>query len=384
MKREINISNAVNVPATLATVRRIADRAAKKGLSGGYKIYTEDRRNEGRVETVLVVEGEPARFDGWAFVAMVEVENGGLVVSGSPYYEGPAFDRETFVKNHCDHCGRSVARRKYVIVERDGVRKQVGTACVKDFLGEEFRVSYFTDVLDEIEESYGGGSNAFHIISALEFAAHVISAWGFVKSGEQGSTRKVVADLLRAGREAREIQQEIGDPTAADAAEAQAAYAWAREMPGHSDYALNVQTVFGQDNPAIAFADNKRLGLVVSVISAYRRSQAEAKVKAERPSVPAPVGRVEVEGVVMSVKWQENDFGGSLKMLVEADPGFRVWTTVPRDLSNILVTYESGWQEYREVTVGERVAFTATLAPSDDDPAFAFGKRPTKARVLAA
>jgi hypothetical protein len=71
-------------------------------------------------------------------------------------------------------------------------------------------------------------------------------------------------------------------------------------------------------------------------------------------------------------------------MLVEADAGFRVWSSVPSGLANIFVEKEDGWQEYREVTVGERVAFTATLTPSEKDPAFAFAKRPTKARVVAA
>lgn len=383
MKREINVSKALNLPGTLEKAKKAAHRAAKKGLAGGYNVYTEERRNGEVIETVLVVEGEPARFDGWAFVAMVEVENGGLMVSSSPYYDGPAYDRETFVKNSCDHCHRSIARRRYVIVEREGVRKQVGASCVKDFLGEEFRVSYFADLLDDIEESYGGGFSGFYIISVLEWAARVISARGFVKSAETGSTRDLVADIMGRGQHAEKLRNEIGMPTSSDTAEAFAAYEWAANMPGNSDYALNVRTLFSQERASATAAD-KRLGLVVSVMASYRRAQAEEKVQADRPSAPAPAGRVEVEGVVMSVKWIENDFGGALKMLVEAEPGYRVWGTVPKDLTMILVEREDGWQEYREVNVGERVTFTATLEPSADDPAFAFAKRPSKARVVAA
>lgn len=380
MKREINISRAMNVPATLARARKAAERAAKKGLAGGYDIRIETRENGPVREDVLVIEGEPARYDGWTFVAMVEAENGSLVVSASPFYTGPAFDRDTFRRNACDHCGRDIYRKRYVIVERDGERKQVGGSCVKDFLGEEFRASYFSDPFGDIEEGYGGGHSGFHIPSALAIAARVVSARGFVKSSELGSTRDLVAILLSGkGSDYHRLVAEIGHPTTADNAEADAAFAWAAEMPGNSDYALNVQTVFSE-----RWAADKRLGLVVSVIASYRRAQAEAAVKTDRPATPAPAGRVEVEGTVVNVKWVESQYGGSLKMLLEADAGYRVWATVPKDLTMILVERDNGWQEYREVTVGERVAFTATLEPSADDATFAFAKRPSKARLVAA
>ena len=384
MKREINISKALDVRGTLEKAKKAAHRAAKKGLSGGYEVYVEERRNGDVIETVLVIEGEPARYDGWTFVAMVEVENGGLMVSSSPFYTGPAWDRETFVKDACEHCNRSIARRRYVIVERDGVRKQVGASCVKDFLGEPFKASWFSDDLDQIEASFGGGFSGFYMISVLEWAARVISARGFVKSSEPGSTRDLVAEVMGQGQHAEKLRREIGLPGTAETQEAFAAYEWAANMPGHSDYALNVRTLFSQERET-ATASDKRLGLVVSVLASYRRSIAEEQVKAERPSVPAPVGRVDVEGVVVSVKWQENDFGGSLKMLVEAEPGYRVWGTVPKDLTMIPVVKDNGrWEEWREVNVGDRVAFTATLTPSENDPAFAFAKRPSKARLVAA
>jgi len=380
MKREINISRAMNVPATLAKVTRLANRAANKHLEYGYNIHIEER-NDGRVTTsVLVIEGEPARYNGWTFVAKVEIENGGLVVTGSPYYEGPAWDRDTFVRNACDHCGRVVNRRKYVIVERDGVRKQVGTACVKDFLGQTFVPSYFRDDFAEIEEGYGGGATGYDPLTVLGWTARLVSAHGYKKSGELAGTRDAVMDLMNPTSErAIRLIREIGHPTQAEWQEAEAALAWAREMPGHSDYALNIRTILS----GIVVAD-RRLGMLVSVIPSYRRHIAQEQIKEDRPSAPAPAGRVVVSGVVAATKWQDNGFGGSLKMLVEADAGYRVWTTVPRDLINILVTDSSGWQELREVTVGERVEFTVTLKPSDDDATFAFGSRPTKARVLEA
>jgi hypothetical protein len=80
-------------------------------------------------------------------------------------------------------------------------------------------------------------------------------------------------------------------------------------------------------------------------------------------------GRIQVAGKVLSAKWVENDFGGSVKLLVESDAGWKVWGTAP---SSIAV----------EVEAGDRVEFMATVEPSSDDPLFGFYKRPTKAQIL--
>lgn len=91
-----------------------------------------------------------------------------------------------------------------------------------------------------------------------------------------------------------------------------------------------------------------------------------------RPSIPVPDDgeRRTVEGIVFSVKWQEDRFaygGESQKMgvTVETDDGdYRIWGSVPSAL-------------YR-VERGDRVRFAAKLQRSDKDESFGFFKRPTK------
>jgi hypothetical protein len=79
-------------------------------------------------------------------------------------------------------------------------------------------------------------------------------------------------------------------------------------------------------------------------------------------SVPdCPVGRTKVEGEVISTKVQDSQWGTTIKMLVKANAGWKVWLSVPRDAI---------------VERGTKVAFTATLERSSDDPKFCFGKRP--------
>lgn len=98
-------------------------------------------------------------------------------------------------------------------------------------------------------------------------------------------------------------------------------------------------------------------------------AQREAVAAAQPPAAPVPTGKLVVEGEILSTKWQDNDFGGgSLKMLVQHADGWKVWGTKPAAL---------------DAGVGDRVRFTATVNPSEDDQHFGFFKRPTKAEVLA-
>lgn len=107
-----------------------------------------------------------------------------------------------------------------------------------------------------------------------------------------------------------------------------------------------------------------------AVVKAYDEAHRMAEQMIERAAAaPAPAGRVTVTGEVVHTKWQDNDFGGSLKMLVMATTGYRVWVTVPDSLLD----------DRCQLAKGTMVRFDAKLTPSAEDPQFAFGSRPTKA-----
>jgi len=104
-----------------------------------------------------------------------------------------------------------------------------------------------------------------------------------------------------------------------------------------------------------------------------RNERVVAGRKARVISSPIPTGRVTITGKVISTKWVENDFGGSLKMLVESEQGWRVFGTVPSRLGEILARTEG-------TLVGSTVAFTAQITPKEAD--FGFYSRPTGGAVL--
>jgi hypothetical protein len=108
-----------------------------------------------------------------------------------------------------------------------------------------------------------------------------------------------------------------------------------------------------------------------AILQGIERATEREAERVEHPAVDAPEGRVTVTGEVVMTKWYANDFGETLKMIVRDDSGFRVFVSVPSSLMGV------------GIDKGSRVTLVATLTQSDDDPTFSFGKRPTKASLLA-
>ena len=100
------------------------------------------------------------------------------------------------------------------------------------------------------------------------------------------------------------------------------------------------------------------------------RAEREAKRAAEAEAaapVPAFDGRAKVTGKVLTTKVVEGQFGSQIKMLVQADAGWKVWGTVPSSISP---------------EKGDLVSFEARVERSTDDTKFGFFSRPTKAHII--
>lgn len=117
----------------------------------------------------------------------------------------------------------------------------------------------------------------------------------------------------------------------------------------------------------------KQIAAVERFISGEaRRQDDDAKRAALLASgVKAPEGVHRVCGTIVSVKESAYGFGA----LVTDDAGYRVWFRLPASLTRDCSPFDAK---------GRRVSFDATLTRSEDDPLFAFAKRPKDAKFLAA
>lgn len=143
-------------------------------------------------------------------------------------------------------------------------------------------------------------------------------------------------------------------------------------------------------------------------IKAANAKREEEAAQERASSEPVPAGRQKVTGEIVSKRWEENGYGGSLKILVKDNRGFKVWGNCPSSISlrdkkvyqevestNYLrlMQGDGGHTEIRDgklnyhwmaqvaIEKGDKVEFTATLEQSKDDDRFGFFKRPTKATV---
>ncbi len=100
--------------------------------------------------------------------------------------------------------------------------------------------------------------------------------------------------------------------------------------------------------------------------SIARDHEYEARRQAEENEEkgPAPSGRQEVTGQILSIKERDTFYGPTLKMLVKLTNNAKVWCTVPSNRTD------------KELNRGSNITFKATFNVSDDDPHFAFGSRP--------
>lgn len=119
----------------------------------------------------------------------------------------------------------------------------------------------------------------------------------------------------------------------------------------------------------------KQVALAFKLAADVANRDAEDAEREAKVAVAPPwtAGRQDIDGVLLATKTVETDFGSSTKMLVELPDGRRCWGSVPEAL----------WAGAGPMR-GRSVAFRATFQPAPGDPKFAFFKRPSNARIVAA
>jgi hypothetical protein len=99
-------------------------------------------------------------------------------------------------------------------------------------------------------------------------------------------------------------------------------------------------------------------------------------------AVPVPEGRIQIGGIIVSCKWKDDGFNGSMKIVVDCGD-WKVYGTLPKALCSDSFYDEDGiFLSIEGADTGDRVSFTATLSRSAADPSFGFFSRPVKAVKL--
>lgn len=279
---------------TIERIEKINARAAKRGFTGRFTVdasapYTINARNEGGFEVTLVVQdvtitGEAPCYGGYEFLASVEfLTDSAAIVKGAPGAD--EINHSDLRAGECDHCKVQRANRKRIFIVRNtetGQTLQVGSTCIKDFLGWDGRPVFLSvsDVEGDAFDGFGGfGESAWPLSHVLHAASAAIEAAGWkARSAGPGATADLVADYLhgtgKAGIEARKML----DGKGADVATVEQMIATVKdEFTADNGYEANVLALIEAD-----YVTSKTLGLAVSIVPAYERIMGKRAERAAR------------------------------------------------------------------------------------------------------
>jgi hypothetical protein len=321
------------------------------------------------------IEGTRPKIAGWTLAARMQtLATGERVTRNVPGIEIPDRVRE-LGPMVCEHCNASRFRKDvFAVLNVDsGECKQVGSTCLRDFLGHDPAAILNAWNACEIVESQGaeffGGYGLrdvpmYPTQEVLELAACSIRLESWISrkvSDESGkvATAGVVSRLLhpaslsKSTRELYEVHSVTGEVQAvtdSDRAQARDALAWARKLAGENDYEKNMLAATRHDS-----CDARTLGLVCSAIAGYlrhvsRAAELDLKRSANAASVHVGAVKERLRNVPVTVEHMqhiESDFGGCTLYKFRDASG------------NLLSWFASGRAE--SVRPGDSVALTGTV-----------------------
>jgi hypothetical protein len=314
--------------ATRDKIAKLNARAVRRGWTGTLGLdVTETEVTEelpsglkvARVVNEVTITGQPPCYDGWTFLAKLEWDpEAGLIVSTAPGVG--SVDRADLEESACGHCNKRRARLTcYLVRHADGRQMQVGSTCLKDFLGWDARPVFISsaDAGDLCEEGgfFSSGGWRFSTETVLAAAWAAIQAFGYVRADSYSGTptKYTVQDILDPrSPKAREMARDLAPHV--DKAHGMAAQvrAWilSDEFTGDSEYVLNLKAIAAADN-----CEPKRIGLLASAPQAWARGIERSLIrKAETEAVNNTHAglvkqRVEVTVTVKAIRWLEGDWG---------------------------------------------------------------------------
>lgn len=272
----------------------------------------------------VTVTGDAPKLNGWTFVATIhhagEAGNIILAVAGQ---EVPAAYRDA-TPEWCDHCKTSRRRNDtYVVRHDDGRTAQVGSTCLKDFLGHAdpqalASMAELLAGLDGVVLSFGEGNGSgeayFDLAGFLALTASVIEQDGWLsktKAYEQGLTGAATANIVwglaldprdQVKRSRYGGIEKDYRPTDAHVKLAIDAAEWARVWtadPGDNDYKANLRVVCNMD-----YVERRTAGLAASIVSVYQREmqkEVEKALKGESPSEHVGSVGEKLSGLVLTL-----------------------------------------------------------------------------------
>lgn len=369
-----SFKNRIEVDLTLEKIAKINSRAVRLGLEGSWTYAVSERevtsKNDLGWETTytvwdMVVDGIVPSYAGWAFIATIEWdEQMGFTTRPMPGFEG-VIDRATLVQGYCDHCKTNRYRNRTFLLEgANGERVQVGSSCIKDFLGHDFSAAYLPEAsdLDEIEGGFYGGvvRDRYNVVEVLTLAITATRVHGWVaRSAYTGTpTSSRVLDVLNPPRGNTKGAQEMRDAAAAlvasvtdaDRAKVEVVREWIAAQPISGEYIQNLQSA-----SAVETIPSNMLGVLVSGPGAYDKAMGKI-VERAAAQVSEFVGqagdKIQAEVEVKHLRYIEGEWGTTTLVTFVTPEG------------NLIKWFQSASSQ-AEFAIGDKATIKATVKKTE-------------------
>jgi|ERR1039458_271124 hypothetical protein len=303
--------------------------------------------DDGRLveDTPVFIDGEAPKLNGWSFVATLEHDESGTIIRRIPTFEGEIdlTDYRTATPDNCDQCHARRRRNDTYIVAHAKVpegymTKQVGSSCLKDFIGHENPEAiarYMEQVRDLIENLQGGSYDGGYVTpryatgNFMDVAAHVISQTGYISRRQaEENYEEASADSISQAFFQRQTDLDPEPLKGGDKGEK--AIAWVRSLEDkdlENDYLYNLYTILKSDSITA-----RQFGIAGSAIVAYDRQMERNLERVGSPPMDEFVGekgdKIDVEFTVFRIYENVTDYGISYKHILRATTGHTfTWST---------------------------------------------------------
>lgn len=368
--------------ATSDKLEKLNERARKRGFNGvltieGTRKEVKEQRNGLPVTRIIwetVITGTPPSYEGWTFLAAIDVVGDDVVINKVPGVEDP-IDRDNVRPGVCDHCQTKRRRKRIFIVKHDDGRQlQVGSTCIKDFLGWNTNPVFYGENDIDIDDWVGGFGNSrwdYDVLTVLRTAWALVETYGFAPASFDNPTKYQLEEELYGKPKSKDrmSNQEWADeqkfkslmPEDVSTKPAQQILDFVlSDEFGDSDYAQNLRAVLKAD-----VVDPKHFGLVASAPTAYARHlerevQREAKRKEDSNIVNEYLGevkqRLELDVTVRAIRSFESDWGGTtLYTLLTDDNHIVKWFSSGNGLGVEVERTRNGFLGYYDKDTGDAV-----------------------------
>lgn len=327
--------------ATVEKINAINMRAAKRGFTGRFELIGKRtevvKKNAAGFDITKVVyettlTGTPPSYNGWSLQASLEWDqNAGLIVRTVPGVE--SIDRTCLVDGKCDHCHIDRYRKHFYVVTNGTETKQVGSTCIKDFLGWDASVVFITakTVSDEIDGWLSGKSydHDYATLDVLAVAWAVIQADGWKPASSlYGTTKQTVAMVLDPrNAEEREASKVYTSYVPDSYKQAQIIRDWVLSdgFSGDSEYVINLKAIARAE-----FTSSRSIGFLVSAPQTWAKARERDLIRqAESDEIVnehfGSVGdKVVLTVTIKSIRFIEGDFGTTTLYTMVTETGHMV------------------------------------------------------------